>query len=151
MIRRSFVGWDLDWARSTSVRYFFGWINTDGVYHESQATTGPAIGSTHTYKVQMNPSTNLSQGYVDTAFCGSSTLNWTPDTCQYSGETNVANAQMPGKTSNKELFSSVSYYNGNTGTWGQPSLNSWVNQNQSGIDNSQYSTYGKFYIWDTRY
>lgn len=80
---------------------------------------------------------------------------------QYNGEVRNTGDQMPGNGYNKVEFSSVAYYDSNTGSWGsKPYVSDWYigYNNDTGtqyaypndtLDNSNYSTSDYFTEWDT--
>lgn len=158
-------GWSIDYISNyndSNPKYFFGWANNaDGhVYHEKRNSTyGPALGSTNTYTIQLDPDIKGVTAYVGSTNYGSTTIDWTPTAAEYSGECfdgaspdPTIDVQLPGKVAYHDKFSSVLYFNGNTSTWLRPSLSSNVNNTTiAGQNMSNYSSSGYFEIWDKRY
>lgn len=136
--------------------YFFGWINSDQVYHELYTSgstgTGPAIGSSHVYKVTYSAGSynGTAYGYIDGSRYFSQTINWVPDVAVFAGEIYDTQAAYPGKSSNREVFSEVSVVkNGSTVV---PTPTKWWTESSAGLSNSGYSSSNNtFQIWDTRY
>lgn len=147
------VGWAVEQSvNSGNVHYFFAYENAGGNYVEKDSTTGPSTGSTHLYKTDLT--SGVATGYVDSAVIGKTSISWIPTGTQYFGEigNNVGkstDAQLPGKTSLPETFSSV--YVWKNSNWTQPSLTWGDNVGIAGISTSTYSSNGSFKIWDTRY
>lgn len=144
------AGWAYEPSKNSTTRYFFGWINSNGLYNEDTSLYGPALGSKHTYWVELNPTTRAVVGYVDGSLISTKTIDWTPDAVQYSGEHLFYDSHMPGSYSQVSSFSNLTFRNGNTGTWMKPSINRWFNEAESGINATKYSTEGWFGIWDWR-
>lgn len=142
------TGWaiDLKSVHGSNVYYFFGYRNTDMVYHELYTAYGPAIGSSHVYRASLDSST-LAEGYIDYVKYFNVTINWTPNWNEYAGEVLDWNAQMPGKGSLHEVFSDIKMLN-SSGSWVTPSLSSYADYpgTTSGVGSS-----GRFEIWDARY
>lgn len=141
------TGWAVDYTVKNEVFYYFGWMNSDGLYHEKYTGYGPAVGSNHHYKVVKNGS--AVDCYIDGAKYFSQTIDWTPGCSQYEGEIKNTDAQFPGKTSLHEVFSSILYKDTN-GNYYTPFLQKKAESygNNTIDSGSQTST---FDCWDTRY
>lgn len=127
--------------------YFYGW-GIGGVYHETDAMTGPAYNTWHTYYVGKGASTMY--GEVDGSTIGSSAL-LNGNIADYDSETypNSTSTDYIGTSSSQSEFSQVNYMNSNY-IWVKPSL-SWESDSYSSINKSYWSSGGYWYSHDSRF
>jgi hypothetical protein len=112
--------------------YFYGW-SIGGVYRETDAMTGPAYNTWHTYYVGKGASTMY--GEVDGSIIGSSAL-LNGNIADYDSETypNSTSTYFIGTSSSQSEFSQVNYENSSY-AWVKPSL-SWQSDPYSSINTS---------------
>ncbi|MFF1538416.1 hypothetical protein, partial [[Kitasatospora] papulosa] len=143
------TGYAVDKARQDAVYYFMGIINSDNQYVEYTTGYGPAIGSTHEYRIQADSSGNV-YGLIDGTRSWAKTIDWVPNSAQYQGEIYNTDAQFIGKSALRERINNVRYLQP-SGTWVKPSMTSWLKGTYAGLDNANYTASGYFDVWDTRY
>ncbi|MWV43646.1 hypothetical protein GRF59_08355 [Paenibacillus sp. HJL G12] len=125
-----------------------GLIDSNGNYQEFTTGYGPAIRSTHEYRIQADSSGNVS-GLIDGTRSWAKTINWVPNSAQFQGEIYNTDAQFIGKASLHERFNNVRILQP-SGTWVKPAMTSWLKDLYAGLDNASYTASGYFDVWDTR-
>lgn len=155
------VGWvkggtDPGGIQYTDTRYFFEWSNSSTDWNRVRSTTGPAIGSRHSYKVEFSGTTVT--GKVDEANIGSKTLSWSSIyQVQFCTERDMGNFDggsfFPGKISNHDYFDFPQYKL--NGAWTPiKSMTIWeYSDSYAGQDHTTYfnNTYNyRFDVWDKR-
>lgn len=137
--------------------YFFQYC-CGGNWYTTVNQNSPAELSSHTYQLFLEG--DYQYGTWKVTWDGNlidslptSRLNWKiPTYIGYMGEIYDDNAQCPGSTTNNKVqFLNVFYYSRSTGSWKRPSLNTWWSQSPCTLDNSSWSNFGYFHIWDNRY
>lgn len=111
------IGWE---EQPGSKRYTFVQFNdVPGGHFWNNLDASYPINSTHDYKTLYDPNGNSGGKsgkyftfWVDGSYITGSQYNWTPNFDQSGTEIHTQASQIPGGSSNKELFSSMQYYYG---------------------------------------